>query len=336
MNISFALLFFLVILQHIRRRMMRTIFYPAEENAILEGRYTATIGFFDGVHLGHRFLIHQLKETASTKEQQTMVITFERHPRQVLHSDWQPQLLTSLKERIDLIEQAGIDVIVVLRFDETMARLSAREFMQQVLHDHLHVSTLLTGYDNRFGHDRTEGFADYVEYGQQMGLEVIGGTPYNINNQNISSSLIRRLLTQGAVAEAIRCLGRPYSLSGLVVHGEQIGRQLGFPTANIQPDSTERLVPATGVYAVNISIEGYETTYQGMMNIGTRPTFEGHQKTLEVNIFEFQNDIYGKRLRVYFLDRIRSEQHFNSADELVNQMKQDKNKILHTHYEKGA
>ena len=316
--------------------MMRTIFYPGEENAVLEGPFAATIGFFDGVHQGHRFLINHLKETAKGKGQHTMVITFERHPRQVLHSDWQPQLLTTLNERIALLEQTGIDTLVVLRFDEAMAQLSACEFMQQVLHDDLHVATLLTGYDNRFGHDRSEGFNDYVRYGRQMGLEVLLGTPYHIDNQNISSSLVRRLLTNGDVAEAARCLGRPYSFSGCVVHGKQIGRQLGFPTANLQVDDACRLIPKAGVYAVSVSIDGDNRQYQGMMNIGTRPTFEGHRQTLEVNIFEFHDDIYGKRVSIDFLNRIRSEQHFSSADELVSQMKQDKNKILHTHYEKGT
>lgn len=306
---------------------MRTIFYPAEKNAVLEGHFAATIGFFDGVHQGHRFLINHLKETAKGKGQQTMVITFERHPRQVLHSDWQPQLLTSLDERIALLEQTGIDLLVVLHFNEAMARLSACDFMQQVLHNDLHVATLLTGYDNRFGHDRSEGFEDYVRYGRQMGLEVLLGKPYHIGNENISSSLVRRLLTHGDVAEAALCLGRPYSLSGCVVHGKQIGRQLGFPTANLQVDDACRLIPMAGVYAVSVSIAGDDRQYQGMMNIGTRPTFEGHRQTLETNIFDFNGDIYERRLTVSFLERLRSEQHFESAEELVRQMEHDAQEV---------
>lgn len=320
---------------------MRTIFYPTEKSMAADGRYAATIGFFDGVHRGHRFLISHLKEVAEQRGQQSMVITFERHPRQVVNADWQPQLLTSLAERTRLLAKTGIDMLVVLRFDAAMAQLSARQFMQ-LLHDDLQVATLLTGYDNRFGHDRTETFSDYERYGRQMGIEVLAGTPCDVAQKPVSSSRIRRLIGEGDMLQAADCLGRCYTVSGRVVHGEQIGRTLGFPTANLQIDDPCRLVPAPGVYAVGISIgaEDRQTvteqqsvigqrsvteqqSFGGMMNIGTRPTFDGHRTTLEVNIFDFNDDIYDRRLTVSFLERLRSEQHFSSPEALTEQMRRD-------------
>ncbi len=321
---------------------MRKIFYPKDKDAI-EGHHAATIGFFDGVHRGHHFLIEQLKEIARKKGLRSMVITFERHPRQVLQSAWQPQLLSSLTERMELLEATGIDTLVVLRFDKAMAGLTARDFMSEVLHTHLHVETLLTGYDNRFGHDRTEGFTNYVAYGQELGIEVMACTPYDVagiqytphdhsggsnadDNQqklHVSSSLVRRLLTEGNVSQAARCLDRPYTLTGTVVHGEQIGRTIGFPTANIKVADRCRLIPANGVYAVNVQIAGRETVYRGMMNIGMRPTFEGHRQTLEVNIFDFNGDIYDNQVTVSFLMFLRQEQTFDSPEELKKQMEQD-------------
>ncbi len=323
---------------------MRTFFYPDNRDD-LKGHYATTIGFFDGVHRGHRFLIEQLKEIAFKKGQQTMVITFERHPRQVLQASWQPQLLSSLDERIDLLRTTGIDVLVVLRFDKAMAALSARDFMEKVLYHDLHAETLLTGYDNRFGHDRSEGFTDYVAYGREIGMEVMACSPYDIHpnkdlpvssshsteadkrmdnkDLRVSSSIVRRLLVEGDVERAADCLDRYYTLTGKVVHGEQIGRTMGFPTANIQVADPCRLIPANGVYAVNVEIEGHETLYRGMMNIGMRPTFEGHRQTLEVNIFDFNGDIYDNQVTVAFLKFLRQEQTFDSPEELKKQMEQD-------------
>ncbi len=301
---------------------MKTIFYP-NKDITLEGHYAATIGFFDGVHRGHRFLIEELKSKAREKGLGSMVITFEQHPRQVLQSAWQPQLLTSLTERISLLGSTGIDVLVVLRFDKAMAALTARQFMEQVLFQALHAKTLLTGYDNRFGHHRSEGFTDYVSYGKEIGIEVLACTPYDIDDMHVSSSLVRRLLTEGDVQQAARCLDRSYTLSGTVVHGEQIGRTLGFPTANIRLDDSTRLIPASGVYAVSVATDIDEHVYQGMMNIGTRPTFEGHRQTLEVNIFDFNGDLYDRQISVAFLERLRQEQHFDSAEELKKQMEHD-------------
>lgn len=290
--------------------------------------YAATIGFFDGVHQGHRFLIDRLCRIARERGMRSMVITFARHPRQVLQTDWQPQLLSTIDEKRELLRQTGIDRVEVLQFDVAMSELSAHDFMQQVLKERLGVELLLTGYDNRFGHNRAEGFDDYVNYGRELGIEVMAGEPLAVKDTNVSSSRIRKLLQEGDVADAALCLGYPYPLSGCVVHGEQIGRQLGFPTANLALDDACKLIPERGVYAVSVSIEGDSTVYGGMMNIGRRPTFEGHHTTLEVHLLQYSGDLYGKRLTVRFIARLREERPFPDRDALIAQMNEDKQQAL--------
>ena len=285
-------------------------------------RYCATIGFFDGVHRGHQYLISGLVDMAHASGLESLVITFGKHPRQVVHADYVPQLLTPADEKLRLLRQTGADRIEVLPFDMDMARLSARDFMQQVLHDRLGVACLMTGYDNRFGHNRAEGFDDYVCYGREMGMDVVQNTPIDIDRLRVSSSLIRRLLAEGDVVEAERCLGRAYAIEGTVAHGFREGRKLGFPTANIVPLCTEQLIPQTGVYAVRVSIEGGEWM-KAMMNIGTNPTFQRHQLTLEAHIIGFSGDIYGRRLRVEFVRRLRDERRFDSVEQLKIQLKKD-------------
>ena len=230
---------------------MKTIFFP--DQTLNDGKYAATIGFFDGVHQGHQFLMRRLNEEARERGLLSMAITFERHPRQVVQGDWKPELLTDLHEKLRLLKATGIDVVVVLRFNRQMASLSAGEFMQ-LMHDRLGVRMLLTGYDNRFGHDRTEGFGDYQRYGRKIGIDVVCADALTVGQLNVSSSLVRRLLKAGNMEEANHCLGRPYSASGQVVHGEQIGRTIGFPTANLQPDD-DKLVPMDGVYAVMVDLD---------------------------------------------------------------------------------
>jgi riboflavin kinase/FMN adenylyltransferase len=300
---------------------MKTVFF--DSSTALEGRYAATIGFFDGVHLGHRYLIQRLRSEAALRGLQTMAVTFEHHPRQVLQPEWQPQLLTTLNEKAAFLSETGIDMLVVLRFDRSMANLSAHDFMSLILHDRLHAHVLLTGYDNRFGHDRSEGFADYVRYGRELGIEVLAGDALRIDDCQVSSSVIRRLLSSGRVSEAARCLGRNYSLSGCVIHGQAIGRTLGFPTANVQPADYCRLIPASGVYAVTVTVDGSLHPYAGVMNIGTRPTFAGQQQTLEVNILDFTDNLYDRQLTVSFVSRLRDEQHFPTTEALVCQMHRD-------------
>lgn len=289
----------------------------------LTKRSCATIGFFDGVHRGHRFLIGQLKRLACERGERAMVITFERHPRQVVCPDWRPQLLTTLDEKQRLLDEAGVDVMVVLRFDAAMAALSAHDFMGKVLRDRLNVDTLLAGYDNRFGHGRAEGFNDYVRYGRELGIDVVQAEALAVEGSAVSSSRIRRLIAEGDMHAVAECLGRRYELCGRVVHGEQIGRTIGFPTANMELEDAQKLVPKDGVYAVMVTIEGMVDSMPGMMNIGTRPTFDGQRRTLEVHVLGFSGDVYDKRLSVEFAERLRDERQFASAEELARQMRQD-------------
>ena len=288
----------------------------------------ATIGFFDGVHRGHQFLIANVMEEAKQTGLASLVITFDRHPRQVLNQDYQPQLLTTLERKLQLISLTGVDNIAVLRFSKEMGALTAREFMRQVLAEHLNVKTLVIGYDNRFGHDRTEGFDDYVAYGRELGIQVVQAKSYTIDNMKVSSSLIRSFLKGGEVEMATRCLNRPFELSGKVVKGFQEGRKLGFPTANLDLGDSGQLIPKDGVYAVWATVEGLARPLPAMMDIGSRPTFGGSTLSLEVNIVGFHGNLYGKQLKVQFASRVRDNRKFDSPESLAEQLREDQEHII--------
>ncbi len=300
---------------------MRTIFL--DEATKLSGRTVATVGFFDGVHSGHRYLIDRLKAVARENNCMSMIITFDKHPRQVLNSDYKPMLLSTLDEKLNLLSQTGIDCCVVLPFTADMADLSAHDFMKTILSERLSVATLMIGYDNRFGHRREDGYEQYVAYGKELGISVIDSDSFSYGNGSVSSSMVRRFISAGDVERAAECLGRPYSLSGMVVHGEAKGRTIGFPTANIVPADADKLIPDGGVYAVLVSLDDSSTMLNGMMNIGSRPTFDGKMQTLEVHIFDFDGDIYKHSLRVFFIKKIRNERCFSSPDELAKQLETD-------------
>lgn len=291
----------------------------------------ATIGFFDGVHLGHVHLIENVKKEAAQRGMESMVITFSRHPRQVIDSSWRPQLLTTLEEKTTLLRQTGIDVLVIVDFDKRMAALSAHDFMQNVLQQQLNVKMLLTGYDNHFGHRgaaSTEGFDDYVRYGKEMGIVVKQGTELKVEDKiTASSSEARRAITRGDISLASALLGRQYSIEGEVIDGERIGRKLGFPTANLRQINTEKIIPSTGVYGVWVDIKGIKKRYQGMMNIGMRPTFDGDHQTLEVHLIDFQGNLYRKILKVTFVEKLRDEQTFNSPEALKEQLTFDEQRV---------
>ncbi len=283
----------------------------------------ATIGFFDGVHLGHRHLIRQVVGVAKRQGLRPAVITFDRHPRQVVKSDYCPQLLSTFGEKAELLASTGADRCIVLPFGADMAALPAHDFMESVLRRQLCVHTLVIGYDNRFGHNRSEGFNDYAAYGEEMGMEVIKAEPLAVDGVSVSSSVVRSLLQEGEVGLAAKCLGRHYSISGAVVHGEHIGTGLGFPTANLLPGCKEKLVPASGAYAVEVRIGGENATHPAMMNIGTRPTFNGTETALEAHLLDFHGDIYGRSVTVGFVARLRAERKFRNAAELAGQLRRD-------------
>ena len=405
----------------------------------------ATIGFFDGVHRGHRYLINKVMERAHAHAQQSMVITFDRHPREVLQSDYQPQMLTTLNTKLRLLHETGVDRVEVLHFTRQLAALSARQFMAQVLKERLGVTTLVIGYDHRFGHNRAEGFDDYVRYGKELGIEVVqnseltiladpcppvsdssealvasssevskapspdasvdalsephvdasseafnasSGAPNasseapnassDVSNassevassvkesssdassiaekwgKHVSSSAIRRLLKEGDVSRARLFLDRPYTITGCVTHGFAEGRKMGFPTANLDTTGYPLLLPANGVYGVRVKIgcadavmgkcevpnldgwpsempvptmDDHDGWLPAMLNIGTRPTFDGSTTTIEANIFNFNADIYGQPMTIAFFFRLRNEQRFDSVEALEEQLHKDRKEI---------
>ena len=402
----------------------------------------ATIGFFDGVHRGHRYLINKVMERAHAHAQQSMVITFDRHPREVLQSDYQPQMLTTLNTKLRLLHETGVDRVEVLHFTRQLAALSARQFMAQVLKERLGVTTLVIGYDHRFGHDRAEGFDDYVRYGKELGIEVVQNSELTIHaescppvsysseapvasssevskapspdasvdasvdalsepqvdasseafnasseapnassdvsnassevassveessskafsfaeklGKHVSSSAIRRLLKEGDVSRARLFLDRPYTITGCVTHGFAEGRKMGFPTANLDTTGYPLLIPANGVYGVWVkigcadavmgkceatalagltpempipTIDDLDGWLPAMLNIGTRPTFDGSTTTIEANIFDFNDDIYGQPMTIAFCFRLRNEQRFDSVEALEKQLHKDKKEV---------
>lgn len=297
-------------------------FVPSEVPAVSQ---VATIGFFDGVHRGHCSLLSQVVRQAAQRNRQSTVVTFDIHPRQLVNPDFQPLLLTTLDEKLQLLSLQGIDRVALLHFDEQMASLSARDFMSVVLSRQLNVDTLVLGYDSRFGHGRTAGFADYEAYGRSMGIDVLRATPLlSDDGTPVSSSLVRNLLLSGNIAQANDALGRGYSLTGNVVEGFHEGRRLGFPTANLALADRQRLVPGRGVYAVWAELTGYSEPMPAMMNIGTRPTYNGSSQTLEVHIIGYEGDLYGQDVTVTFAERIRSEQPFDSPSALASQLQVDR------------
>ncbi len=274
------------------------------------GGFVATIGMFDGVHRGHQFVLRHVVDEAQRRGLHSMAVTFDRQGAPTL---------TPLADKLRLMAQCGIERTEVLTFDDALKQLTARQFMADVLQARYGVRVLMIGYDNRFGHNRAEGFDDYVRYGRELGMDVLQlpaeGT--------VCSSMIRQLLTNGDVAAVAEALGYAYTISGRVAHGEHVGTQMGFPTANLVPDCATQLLPAPGVYAVRVGTHG------GMMNIGTRPTFDGHQQTLEVNIFDFDDDLYGREISVSFVQRLRDEKYFDSPEALIHQLRIDSQQAKH-------
>ena len=286
----------------------------------------ATIGFFDGVHLGHRHLINQVKMAASLNGWCSSIITFPVHPRQVIQSDYQPSLLSSPEEKIELLSQTGVDNCILLPFTQELSRLTAWEFMQ-LLYDKYKVRMLVIGYDHRFGHNRVETFEDYCRYGRALGIHIMQATAYTQEQDKVSSSVIRRALLSGEVYTAAKYLGYSYSLDGTVVDGYKVGRKIGFPTANLRVDFSNKLIPSIGVYAVRVQVAGQQ--WKGMLSIGYRPTLNnGNDLSIEVHILDFQGDIYNQKMRLEFIEYLRPEIKFDSVDELIAQMHQDKEETI--------
>ncbi|MBQ5644324.1 MAG: bifunctional riboflavin kinase/FAD synthetase [Bacteroidaceae bacterium] len=282
----------------------------------------ATIGSFDGVHRGHIAMLGELRAAATAKGLPLMVVTFAIHPRMLFNEGSAPFLLTPTRKKLELLEAAGVDICVLLDFDHAMAAMSAQQFMNKILVERLGVQMLAVGYDHHFGRPAPgEELEQYIEYGKEMGIEVFGTQPFNVDGTVVSSSVVRRALSEGDVAFAARLLGYNYSLSGSVVHGAGIGRVLGFPTANISATDKMQLLPADGVYEVDVCVDGERR--QGVMNIGVKPTISGKERTLEVYIVDFNGDIYGNEITVEFVRRLRGEQSFENINALRFQIEVD-------------
>lgn len=286
-----------------------------------------TTGTFDGVHSGHQAIINQLKNAAQKINGESILLTFFPHPRMVLYpDDNELRLLNTIDERIELLENSGIDHLIVHPFSKEFSRLSSTEFVRDILVNKLNVSKLVIGYDHHFGRHREGSFEHLKELAPVYDFSVEEIPAQEIQQVNISSTKIRNSLIAGEINTANQFLGYHYFLNGTVVEGNQLGRQMGFPTANLKINEWYKLIPAKGVYAVKIKIGS--NNYNGMLNIGNRPTLNGTHETIEVNIFNFDEDIYNKSVRIEFYEKIRDEQKFDDISTLTNQLKKDKESVL--------
>jgi riboflavin kinase/FMN adenylyltransferase len=281
-----------------------------------------TIGTFDGVHLGHKKILEKIVENAHSQNCESLVLTFFPHPRTILQADSEMKQLNTLAEKTNLLSALGIDNLVIHPFDAAFSRLTAEEFVKQVLVDTFKIKKIIIGHDHRFGRNRTANIDDLIEFGNKFGFEVEEISAKEINEVSISSTKIRNALTEGNIELANNYLGYYYSLTGIVSKGKQLGRTIGFPTANIKIVEEYKLIPQNGVYIVQSNLDGI--MYHGMMNIGTRPTVDGTTQTIEIHFFDFNRDIYNQMITISLLHRMRSEQKFESVDALKKQLDKDK------------
>lgn len=288
-----------------------------------DGRSVLTTGTFDGVHLGHQEILRYLVRRAGEIGGVPTVVSFDPHPREVLGVEPVP-LLTTLDERAELLESLGVERFVVLPFTRDLSLLEPQAYVVDVLIGQVGLREIVIGYDHRFGRRRAGDASTLNELGKRYGFSVDVIPKHSEAGATVSSSRIRRLLEEGRAAEASRLLGRPYCLSGTVVAGEQRGRTIGFPTANVRLDDARKLIPKVGVYAVRVELAN-GVGYGGMMNVGHRPTFESEGNvSVEVHLFDFTGDLYGRTLRVDLLTRLRDERRFESVDALVEQLHEDR------------
>ncbi len=279
-----------------------------------------TIGNFDGVHLGHVPILKKLIEEAHGENSKALVITFDPHPKKILRPDIRPfYLLTSVEEKIKLLEDIGIDGLILIPFDLNFSKMTAESFVCDILWDKLHIRKIFVGHDYSFGKSKTGNKVFLAEFGKKLGFEVDIIDAVKLDEETISSTRIRHLILEGDVKEAARLLGRPYNISGIVVPGKKRGSILGIPTANIKPD--KELIPAQGVYAVISHLE--KDRYKGVLNIGFNPTFSDTDLSVEVYLLDFSGDIYGRKVDVLFIEKIRDEVKFDNAEQLVKQIKRD-------------
>lgn len=287
--------------------------FPKLSNAVV------TSGTFDGVHLGHQKILHRIRELARSINGETVLITFWPHPRLVLYPDEHNlRLLSTFEEKAKLLRQFGIDHLLTIPFTKEFSQLTSKEFIESVLVDTIQTKKLVIGYDHRFGKNREGSFEYLKAHHEQYGFDLEEISRQDVEDIGVSSTKIRHALETSDISTAINYLGRPYELNGLVIKGQQIGRSIGFPTANIHIPNDYKLIPKDGVYAVEALVNG--SLYKAMLNIGNRPTVNGTQKTVEANLFDFQGDLYDKQITIYLKAFLREEKKFDGLEALKQQL----------------
>ncbi|KQX12987.1 bifunctional riboflavin kinase/FAD synthetase [Flavobacterium sp. Root420] len=281
-----------------------------------------TLGTFDGVHIGHKKILERITQNTENGKYESLVLTFFPHPRMVLQEKSEIKLLNTISEKTKLLEATGIENLVIHPFNESFSRLTAEEFVHSILVDQFHIQKIIIGHDHRFGRNRTANIDDLIAFGEEYGFEVEQISAQEIQDVSVSSTKIRKALNEGNMTLANDYLGYNYFLTGEVVKGKQLGRTIGFPTANIQIEEDYKLIPKNGVYAVKALIDKKEVF--GMMNIGFNPTVNGEKQTIEVNLFDFEAAIYSEKIEISLLHYLREEQKFGSVDLLKAQLNQDK------------
>lgn len=290
--------------------------FSGAENVVL------TVGTFDGVHIGHQKIIERIQSIAQRLNGETALLTFYPHPRKVLFEDSDLKLIHTQEEKEQRLEKVGIDHLIVHPFTRDFSRLTALQYVRDLLVQKIGVRALVVGYDHHFGRNREGSFDELREYGEVYGFEVVEIPAQDIDDVSVSSTKIRNALAEGNIAKANKFLGSPFLITGTVVVGQKLGRELGFPTANIRVEEDYKLLPANGVYAAYIYVSGIK--YSGMLNIGVRPTVDGKSRTIEANIFDFDGDVYGHRIQLELMGRIRDEMRFDDLEALKSRLNADR------------
>lgn len=287
-----------------------------------------TVGSFDGLHCGHRIILEELKHAARQREASATVVTFEPHPQLVVQRNPQTpiQILSTLAEKLELLQECGIDRIVAIPFTQEFSQTSSEKFVREILHATLGMQAIIIGHDHSFGKNREGDVATLTSLGKTLNFEVTDLPPFACDGTVVSSTRIRQALFAGEIEKANAWLGSTYRFTGKIVRGEGRGRTIGVPTANLEPVHAHKLIPANGVYAVRVKVQ--EKFFGGMMNIGMRPTFNGNSRSLEVHVFDFAHEIYNEFVEVHFLARLRAEKKFDAIDDLKAQLQLDRRESL--------
>lgn len=282
-----------------------------------------TTGTFDGVHIGHQKIVQRLTEVARQTGGESVLLTFHPHPRTVLHPDLELKLITNMDEKAELLKKYGLDHLIIHPFTREFSRTTSLDFVRNLLVKKIGAKKLVIGYDHHFGRNREGSFEHLKEFGPVYGFDVEEIPAQDVDDIKVSSTKIRKALEEGNVEAASQYLGHAFFLTGFVVKGNRLGHTLGYPTANIELHDSNKLIPADGVYAVSVVRLEDDSTHHGMCNIGHRPTISGSEKTIEVNLFDFEDDLYGEKLRLAFGKRIRPEKRFENLDKLKEQLAKD-------------